>query len=105
MFATFWIVNEVLAVGEASFQKSCLGKMIEISNEGGRTILFVSHRLQVVQKLCNISLYLQNGKLIKNGSIDKIVDGCIQNAQDFQVAFDFPKTPNQFHLVTLIRFA
>jgi lipopolysaccharide transport system ATP-binding protein len=52
------IVDEVLAVGDAAFQKKCLGKMNQISKEGGRTILFVSHQMQVVQKLCNVGIYM-----------------------------------------------
>ena len=54
------IVDEVLAVGDAEFQKKCLGKMSEISR-GGRTILFVSHNLTAVRNLCSHAVVLQNG--------------------------------------------
>ncbi|MBK6984705.1 MAG: ABC transporter ATP-binding protein [Bacteroidetes bacterium] len=53
------IVDEVLAVGDAAFQKKCLGKMNEVSSKEGRTILFVSHNMGAVQNLCNKGLFLQ----------------------------------------------
>lgn len=56
------IVDEVLAVGDAAFQKKCLGKMREISGDG-KTILFVSHNMAAIQNLCNKSLVLKNGKI------------------------------------------
>lgn len=56
------VIDEVLAVGDAEFQKKCLGKMDEVS-KSGRTILFVSHHLTSVEQLCSKSIYLQNGQL------------------------------------------
>jgi lipopolysaccharide transport system ATP-binding protein len=50
------IVDEVLAVGDAEFQKQCLGKMNDVSNSEGRTILFVSHNMNAIEKLCNYQL-------------------------------------------------
>jgi lipopolysaccharide transport system ATP-binding protein len=85
------IVDEVLAVGDASFQRKCLGKMDQISKEGGRTILFVSHNMQVVQKLCNVGLFLQQGKLIESASIDSVVNRYLQNNEDAKAEFDLPK--------------
>ena len=67
------IVDEVLAVGDAEFQKKCLGKMKEESKEDGKTILFVSHNLQAVRNLCNRAIYLENGQLIGNGKPDAII--------------------------------
>ncbi len=55
------IVDEVLAVGDAEFQKKCLGKMGEISKGGGRTVLFVSHNMAAILKLCENVIYLKNG--------------------------------------------
>ena len=57
------IVDEVLAVGDAEFQKKCLGKMGEVSKGEGRTVLFVSHNMAAVQSLCKSGILLQNGKL------------------------------------------
>lgn len=57
------IVDEVLAVGDASFQKKCLGKMKSISKEGGRTVLFVSHNLSVIQTICQRCIVLKGGQI------------------------------------------
>jgi lipopolysaccharide transport system ATP-binding protein len=72
------IVDEVLAVGDAAFQKKCLGKMEDVSTKEGRTILFVSHSMQAVQKLCNKGILLQKGQLMLNGGIDQVVDLYLQ---------------------------
>jgi lipopolysaccharide transport system ATP-binding protein len=62
------IVDEVLAVGDASFQKKCLGKMDDVS-KSGRTILFVSHNLEALSNLCKKSILLQDGKMAFSGSL------------------------------------
>ncbi len=68
------IVDEVLAVGDAQFQSKCLGKMEDVSKNQGRTVLFVSHNMQAVQKLCQTGLLLQAGKVIEHGNIDNVVN-------------------------------
>jgi lipopolysaccharide transport system ATP-binding protein len=68
------IVDEVLAVGDAEFQKKCLGKMGEISKGQGRTVLFVSHNLLAVNSLCTSGILLQNGRISKTGEVGQIVD-------------------------------
>jgi lipopolysaccharide transport system ATP-binding protein len=73
------IVDEVLAVGDAEFQKKCLGKMSEVSKGEGRTVLFVSHNLDAVKKLCNSGFLLQRGQLIYNGNIDATLDSYLIN--------------------------
>ncbi len=60
------IVDEVLAVGDSDFQKKCLGKMQDVSTKEGRTILFVSHSMNLVERLCNKCLLLDNGIIVKN---------------------------------------
>ena len=67
------IVDEVLAVGDASFQKKCLGKMDEVAR-GGRTVLFVSHNMAVMRQLCNKGILLNQGQVLKTGSIGEVVD-------------------------------
>ncbi|MFC2188307.1 ABC transporter ATP-binding protein [Fulvivirgaceae bacterium LMO-SS25] len=67
------IVDEVLAVGDAEFQKRCLGKMGDISKNEGRTILFVSHNMAAVRKLCKQSLLLKDGALYKSGDTEDIM--------------------------------
>ncbi|MEN8900503.1 MAG: ABC transporter ATP-binding protein, partial [Nonlabens sp.] len=67
------IVDEVLAVGDAEFQKKAIGKMQDISSEQGRTVLFVSHNLAAVQSLCSRGILLEDGKVVFEGDIDSIV--------------------------------
>ena len=55
------MVDEVLAVGDAEFQKKAIGKMQNISKEGGRTVLFVSHNMAAVKNLCSRGVLLENG--------------------------------------------
>ena len=68
------IVDEVLAVGDAEFQKRCLGKMNEVSKGEGRTVLFVSHNMASIKQLCNNAIYLKNGFLNKHGEAKEIID-------------------------------
>jgi lipopolysaccharide transport system ATP-binding protein len=67
------IVDEVLAVGDAEFQKKCIGKMKDVSVEGGRTVLFVSHNTAAVRALCTSCIYLANGRLRAQGPVNEIV--------------------------------
>jgi lipopolysaccharide transport system ATP-binding protein len=73
------IVDEVLAVGDAEFQKKCLGKMGDVSKGEGRTVLFVSHNMDAVKKLCNTGILLQHGNLLQTGSIDSTLDSYLLN--------------------------
>ncbi len=66
------IVDEVLAVGDAAFQKKCLGKMEDVGKEG-RTVLFVSHNIGAITRLCSRSMYLHSGRLKKMGSTELII--------------------------------
>lgn len=68
------IVDEVLAVGDAEFQRKCMGKMKEVSSEKGRTILFVSHNMQAVTNLCTHALLLQKGQVTATGSPAAVVN-------------------------------
>ena len=67
------LVDEVLAVGDAEFQKKCLGKMRQVAT-GGRTILFVSHNMQAVSVLCNRGLFLQRGSIAYAGDVKAAID-------------------------------
>ena len=68
------IVDEVLAVGDAEFQKKCLGKMDEVTKGEGRTVLFVSHQLGSVVTLCNKGMLMEKGKVIQYGDTNTIID-------------------------------
>lgn len=74
------IVDEVLAVGDAEFQKKCIGKMNEVSSESGKTILFVSHNMQSIQKLCNKGMLLDNGALKSYEDIHSIINLYLNSA-------------------------
>lgn len=68
------IVDEVLAVGDAEFQKKAIGKMQEVSRGEGRTVLFVSHNMNAVRNLCKTGIVLHNGQLVHSGEIDSVID-------------------------------
>lgn len=68
------IVDEVLAVGDAEFQKKAIGKMQDVSQGEGRTVLFVSHNMGSISKLCNKGLLLVNGEVAFNGDIQQTID-------------------------------
>ncbi|MDQ3396062.1 MAG: polysaccharide ABC transporter ATP-binding protein, partial [Bacteroidota bacterium] len=68
------IVDEVLAVGDAEFQKKCIGKMHDVSEKQGRTVLFVSHNMQAVQNLCTRAIMLQNGLVIDTGAPNLVIN-------------------------------
>lgn len=69
------LVDEVLAVGDAEFQKKCLGKMDEITKKEGRTILFVSHNMGAIQNLCPKTILMEGGKVKRFGPTDEIIEG------------------------------
>ena len=67
------VVDEVLAVGDAAFQKKCLGKMSEVANEG-RTVLFVSHNMAAVASLCTKGLLLHRGQVVTIGEVSEVIN-------------------------------
>ena len=68
------IIDEVLAVGDAEFQKKCLGKMNDASSKSGRTIIFVSHNLQAINNLCSKALWLDKGSVCARGNAKTVVN-------------------------------
>lgn len=78
------VVDEVLAVGDAEFQKKAIGKMQDISRDGGRTVLFVSHNMASIQNLCTRCVVLENGQTTFEGSTDKAIDYYLQGGQALQ---------------------
>jgi lipopolysaccharide transport system ATP-binding protein len=67
------IVDEVLAVGDAQFQKKCIGKMNEVAQRQGRTVLFVSHQMAAVRKLCNSAMLLSGGTVAGYGNVEDMI--------------------------------
>jgi len=74
------VVDEVLAVGDAAFQKKCLGKMGDVAREG-RTVLFVSHNMGAVQRLCIRGVLLDNGYIVKNGNVQEVITSYLHEPQ------------------------
>src|SRR5262249_11227777 len=66
------VVDEVLAVGDAAFQKKCLGKMQSVAS-GGRTVLFVSHNMAAITRLCTRGILWRDGKIVVAGAVDRVV--------------------------------
>ena len=72
------VVDEVLAVGDAEFQKKAIGKMQDVSKGEGRTVLFVSHNMGAVSRLCKTGLLIKNGAISNYGVINSVIAGIIQ---------------------------
>lgn len=85
------VVDEVLAVGDAEFQRKAIGKMKDVSSSEGRTVLFVSHNMTSIRALCKHGIILQNGLLVDQGDIDPIVttylrgDSAVDNYKTWSV--------------------
>ena len=77
------LVDEVLAVGDTEFQKKCLGKMGDISKEG-RTVLFVSHNMGIIRRICNNGILLESGHILFQGDISTCIDRYLNNSQTNQ---------------------
>jgi len=100
------IVDEVLAVGDAQFQKKCLGKMEDVGKDG-RTVLFVSHNMEAVRSLCKQSILLEFGSLVLTGNPDKTIREYIANTNKLdsnKILFkntDNPQKPSiqEVHLI------
>lgn len=73
------VVDEVLAVGDAEFQKKAIGKMQDVSSGEGRTVLFVSHNMASIQQLCKHGILLKNGMVEKTGEVSEVVDYYLSN--------------------------
>jgi lipopolysaccharide transport system ATP-binding protein len=75
------LIDEVLAVGDATFQRKCLGKMSDVTQEG-RAILFVSHNLEAVQRLCDRCIWLDRGQLRQEGNTDAVVRAYLEHESE-----------------------
>ncbi len=73
------LVDEVLAVGDAAFQKKCLGKMSEVASEG-RTVLFVSHNMAAVQDLCDRVIWLSDGRIVQDGTPSTVISDYLKTS-------------------------
>ncbi len=96
------IADEVLAVGDAAFQKKALGKMNELSTGQGRTVLFVSHNMAQVKSLCNKGMVLDKGLISYNGNIDEAKDYYIGNTLEDKKIIDYKKEHSSTFILSSI---
>ena len=81
------IIDEMLAVGDASFQKKCLTRMQEISKSEGRTILFVSHNIDAIKMLCDKAIFLMKGEMITAGNVKPVIDAYVDSYYKKRTSF------------------
>ena len=98
------LVDEVLAVGDVKFQKKCLGKMEEVSNNQGRTVLFVSHNMGVVSQLCNKGILLSHGEMKMMGDMKPVISQYLKSddTQNHYRLTEPPAKPNYFTEIDVV---
>ncbi len=95
------IVDEVLAVGDTEFQKKCLGRIQQVAQGDGRTVLVVSHNMGAVKQLCDRAVYLRDGSVVSYGETEKVVDEYLNSGVQ-ESDTDLRKRPRYPGLSTLI---
>ncbi len=98
------LVDEVLAVGDAEFQKKCLGKMDEVTKGAGRTILFVSHNIAAIQRICNKTVLLDKGKMVMFGPTNEVIERYLSGNRENSGETLFNTDPKKDAEVTEISF-
>lgn len=94
------IIDEVLAVGDAQFQRKSLGKMDDVSKKDGRTVIFVSHNMDAVTNLCNKCIYLKRGEIVMFDETSKVIDAYLKDNKTIEKreeGFD----PNQAKILNI----
>ena len=97
------IVDEVLAVGDLAFQKKCIQKMHQVA-DSGMTILFVSHNLQMIKKLCTRSVLLEKGKVVQIGETDEVISTYIRSKEQLSLSFSADYSSERRRGTGLARF-
>lgn len=92
------VIDEVLAVGDAEFQKKAIGKMQDISKGNGRTVLFVSHNIEAVQQLCNRCIVLDKGAIVFDGGVDKAISNYLSRNKKEDTT-EFPLILNKINIL------
>ncbi len=95
------LVDEVLAVGDAEFQKKCLGKMDEVTRTGGRTIIFVSHNMDAISQLCTKTVLIEKGEIIAFDNTEKVISMYLHRGYQNDTDIKLPVTDEE---VTLNKF-
>ncbi|HMJ49573.1 MAG TPA: ABC transporter ATP-binding protein [Burkholderiales bacterium] len=98
-------VDEVLAVGDAEFQKKCLGKIDEVSRGQGRTVLFVSHNMEAVLRLCSRGIFLESGCIRAIGDVKSIIPDYLHNQSSFPTLVDLLNKARPANFTGKVRFA
>ena len=93
------IMDEVLAVGDMSFQKKCLEKMNDVSKSEGRTILYVSHNMNTIQELCDRVVVLDHGKVVFDGDVEKGIGVYMETSFHNELFIDYSNVPRLKWLV------
>lgn len=105
--AEIMIMDEVLAVGDMAFQKKCIEKMSAISKTDGRTILYVSHNMHTIRKICSRCIVLEKGNIVYNGEVENGIEKYIGNKKDYHKCVDLESLPRDpefsHHPITMIR--
>jgi homopolymeric O-antigen transport system ATP-binding protein len=91
------LVDEVLAVGDAAFQKKCLGQMDSVANKEGRTVLFVSHNMAMIENLCRRVLWLKDGRLAKDGAPNEVIGSYLSELSQMSSIPLIQRTDRQGH--------
>ena len=100
------VVDEVLAVGDADFQKKCLGKMGDVSKKEGRTVLFVSHNMAAVRQLCTRGILLRNGELVFSGGTEDTINEHLSFGMNIEETDLSTRTENRTgnHIAKFVKF-
>lgn len=93
--ADIFLMDEVLAVGDMMFQKKCLNKMRQISEDGNKTILYVSHNMQTIRELCDRCIVLENGKIIHDGDVETGISLYMQDILEVKHVYEFTENREQ----------
>ena len=93
------LIDEVLAVGDAEFQKKCLAKMEDVAANEGRTVIFVSHNMDAVCHLCSRCILLKNGQVEKSGDAAEVVAAYLGGEQDQPSVIEFPQIDSDARFV------
>lgn len=89
--ADIFLMDEVLAVGDMMFQKKCLAKMREISEDGNKTILYVSHNMQTIRELCGRCIVLDRGRIVHDGGVEEGIRIYMQDILEVKNVYEFPE--------------
>ncbi len=84
------LVDEVLAVGDLAFQKKCVAKMSDVT-EKGRTVVFVSHNMEAIRKICSRAIFLNGGEIVARGATEEVIAKYVSEGASSQSTYEFPR--------------